>query len=349
MRIYTDNIETRLSKILARAELTFDHPEVRKVSAIIREVRRHGAKAVLKYTAKFDRVRLDSLRVDALELKLAHEQADKELLRALRAAIKNIADYHLRQVPRSWLSKTGQKSRLGLRYSPVSTAGLYVPGGRAAYPSSLLMNVIPARLAGVPRICVVTPPGRDGTVHPAVLAAAVELGIEEIYLCGGAQAIAALAYGTQTIPRADMIAGPGNVYLTLAKKLLYGTTGFDKLAGPSDCLILADRTTQPRFVAADLLAQAEHDPLASALLLTDSKVLAGQVLKEIDRQLAGLERRAIITKSLQNYGGIFVLKDRADFVRLTDIIAPEHLQIMLKDAEDVAEQINNAGAIFIGT
>ncbi|MDR1998290.1 MAG: histidinol dehydrogenase [Candidatus Margulisbacteria bacterium] len=350
LQIYTGGeIEPKLHKILERAALTLDRPEARTAAKIIAQVRRDGDRAVLRYTEKFDRVRLDSLRVDALEIALAHKQADEALLQALRAAIKNITDYHLKQVPRSWLLKTGKKSRVGLRYSPVAAAGVYVPGGRAAYPSSLLMNVIPARLAGVPRIVVVTPPNKDGAPSAVLLAAARELGVTEIYLCGGAQAIAALAYGTETIPRVDMIAGPGNIYMTLAKKLLYGAVGFDKLAGPSDCLILADKTADERFVAADLLAQAEHDTLASALLLTDSGELARRVAREVKKQLGGLARRALIEKALQAYGGIFVLKDRADFVRLADLIAPEHLQILLPDAAEIADQINNAGAVFIGT
>jgi histidinol dehydrogenase len=225
---------------------------------------------------------------------------------------------------------------------------VYVPGGRAVYPSSLLMNVIPAKLAGVPRICVVTPPDRNGSAHPVLLAAACELGLDEIYLCGGAQAVAALAYGTESVACVDMIAGPGNIYVTLAKKLLYGVAGFDKLAGPSDCLILADKTANPKFVAADLLAQSEHDPQASSLLITDSLALAKAAAAAANKQIKKMPRRKIIEQALSNYGGIFVISDRADFVRLTDIVAPEHLQLMLKDAENVAEQINNAGAIFIG-
>ncbi|MDR1323741.1 MAG: histidinol dehydrogenase [Candidatus Margulisbacteria bacterium] len=348
LKIYTKSIEEKLRQIGARGELTWQRPETKIVAEIIQNVRQQGDRAVLKYTREFDGVRLQNLRVDPLEIELARGQLDKTLLKALRLAIKNIADYHLRQVPRSWLTKTGRKSRMGLRYSPVSAAGVYVPGGRAFYPSSLLMNVIPAKLAGVPRICVVTPPDKNGSAPPALLAAACELGIDEIYLCGGAQAVAALAYGTESIARVDLIAGPGNVYVTLAKKLLYGAVGFDKLAGPSDCLILADKTANPKFVAADLLAQSEHDPQASSLLLTDSLALAKAVAAEAGRQIKKLPRRKIIEQSLDNYGGIFVITDRADFGRLADLIAPEHLQIMLKDAETMAEQINNAGAIFIG-
>ncbi|GBR76052.1 histidinol dehydrogenase [Candidatus Termititenax persephonae] len=348
LKIYTDNIEERLRQIAGRAALDGDRRETKAVARIIKAVRKSGDRAVLKYTRRFDRVRLSSLRVDPLEIALAREQINRDLLQALRLAIKNIADYHLKQVPKSWLLPVGQKSRVGLRYSPLAVAGVYVPGGRAAYPSSLLMSVIPAKLAGVPRICVVTPPAPDGSVPSVLLAAAHELGIAEIYLCGGAQAVAALAYGTETIPRADLIVGPGNIYMTLAKKLLYGVVGFDKLAGPSDCLILADKTAQPELVAADLLAQSEHDPLASSLLITDDASLAKKVVREVERQIKRLSRREIIEKSLRTYGAIFVIKERSAFVRLADLVAPEHLQIMLKDAGAVAEQINNAGAIFMG-
>ncbi|MDR1453252.1 MAG: histidinol dehydrogenase, partial [Candidatus Margulisbacteria bacterium] len=348
LKIYTKNIEEKLRQIASRGELDWQRPEIQTVAEIIKNVRYGGDRVVLKYTQKLDGVRLKNLRVDPLEIELARGQLDKNLLKALRLAIKNIADYHLKQVPRSWLSKTGQKSRVGLRYSPVSAAGVYVPGGRAVYPSSLLMNVIPAKLAGVPRICVVTPPDKNGAAHPALLAAACELGLDEVYLCGGAQAVAALAYGTESIARVDLIAGPGNIYVTLAKKLLYGVVGFDKLAGPSDCLILADKTADPEFVAADLLAQSEHDPQASALLITDSLALAKAAAAAASRQVKKMPRRKIIEQALSNYGGIFVISNRADFVRLADLAAPEHLQLMLKGAADVAEQVNNAGAIFIG-
>ncbi|MDR2431090.1 MAG: histidinol dehydrogenase [Candidatus Margulisbacteria bacterium] len=346
--VYSKDAEGQLRRMLRRAELSLGRPEAKIAAEIIENVRARGDKALLEYTRKFDGVALENLRVDRLEMALAHRQTPKPLLTALRVAIKNIAEYQLRQVPHSWLRKAGKRSRVGLRYSPVSAAGVYVPGGRAVYPSSALMNIVPAKIAGVPRICLITPPGRNGTAHPVILAAAVELGVDEIYLCGGAQAVAALAYGTETMPRVDMIVGPGNIYVTLAKKLLYGTVGFDKLAGPSDCLILADRTANPEYVAADLLAQAEHDTLASALLITDSPALARRVASAARGQLKKLARREVIAGALKNHGGIFVIKDRADFARLADLIAPEHLQIILKDADAVADKINNAGAVFIG-
>lgn len=348
IKIYTQNIESRLQQILKRAELDLERPETKIVARILKDVRQDGDKALRKYTAQFDRVKLDGLRVDPLEIELAHSQTDKTFLKALRAAIKNITAYHLRQIPRSWQIDVGRGSRLGLRYSPVNAAGVYVPGGRAIYPSSLLMNVIPACIAGVPRIVIVTPPGKGAQAHPLILAAARELGVEEIYLCGGAQAIAALAYGTQTVPRVDMIVGPGNIYMTLAKKILYGTAGFDKLAGPSDCLVLADKSANPEYIAADLLAQAEHDPLSSAILITDSQDIAQETAQAVKKQMTKLERRAVIAEALQKYGGIFVIKNKNDFVRLADLIAPEHLEIMLKGAEEIADEINNAGAIFIG-
>lgn len=348
LRIVDREIEAELKKILSRSELTLDRPETKIVQKIINDVRQRGDAAVLHYTKKFDRAKLDSLKVNPLEIELAHKELDPKILKALRVAIKNISEYHLRQIPGSWLMTVGKKSRLGLRYSPVSAAGVYVPGGRAVYPSSLLMNVIPAKLAGVNKVVVVTPPDKDGNVHPVILAAAWELGIKDIYLCGGAQSIAALAYGTATIPRVDVIVGPGNIYMTLAKKLLYGIVGIDKLAGPSDSLILADASADPRFIAADMITQAEHDPLASSLLIVNDRKLAEQVNSELTKMVKSLKRNPIIEASFKNYGLIVVVEDDVDFVRLADLVAPEHLQIMLKNAEEVMDMVNNAGAIFLG-
>ena len=348
LRIVDRNLDQEIHKILSRSELKLDRPETKVVQKIINEVRQHGDKAVLSYTRKFDHAKLEYLKVNPLEIELAHKSLDEKILKALRVAIKNISEYHLRQIPHSWMMPVGKKSRLGLRYSPVSAAGVYVPGGKAVYPSSLLMSVIPARLAGVNRVVVVTPPNRDGNVHPVILAAAWELGIKEIYMCGGAQAIAALAYGTETIPRVDVIVGPGNIYMTLAKKLLYGIVGLDKLAGPSDSLILADNSADPKFIAADLITQAEHDPLASSLLIVNSRKLAEKVNAELKKQVKTLKRNPIIESSFKNYGLIAVVEDDTDFVRLADLIAPEHLQIMLSNAEEVMDLVNNAGAIFLG-
>lgn len=348
LKIITNNIDNSLKKLLKRGAFSADRPENKIVWEIIKDVKNNGDQAVRKYTKKFDKVSLKNIKVDPLEIKLAHSQADKAFLRAIRIAIKNISNYHLKQVPRSWVMPAGDDSAVGMRYSPVSAAGAYVPGGLALYPSSLLMNVIPAKVAGVPRVCVVTPPDKKGSASPLILAAASELGIEEVYLCGGAQAIAALTYGTETIPLVDVIVGPGNIYMTLAKKLLYGEVGIDKLAGPSDSLILADSSAKIKFVAADLITQAEHDPLASSILICNDIKIAHAVIAEVKKQVAKLPRLAIIKKSFANHGAIIVIKDDADFARLSDLIAPEHLQIMLKNPEDVFAKINNAGAVFLG-
>jgi histidinol dehydrogenase len=348
LRIISENIDKELQKLLDRSSCSLERPEAKAVQEIISNIRKNGDQALRQYTKKFDGACPAKFKVDPVEIKLAHQQADKNFLKAVRTAIKNISQYHLRQVPKSWLIEAGETSAVGLRYSPVGTAGIYVPGGRAVYPSSFLMNVIPAKIAGVPRICVVTPPDSDGKAHRSLLAVAYEVGIEEIYLCGGAQAIAALAYGTESIPRADFIAGPGNIYMTLAKKIVYGDVGIDKLAGPSESLILADKTADPAFVAADLITQAEHDPLAVSLLICDEAKLAQAVNKELDAQVKKLKRQKIITDSFTRNGAIILIKDRKDFVRLTDMIAPEHLELMLKNNEELLNDINNAGAIFIG-
>ncbi len=348
LKIITKDIDNSLKELLQRGSFSADRPENKIVWEIIKDVKKNGDKAVKKYTKKFDKVTLKNLKVDPLEIKLAHSQADKDFLRAIRIAIKNISNYHLKQVPRSWVIPAGDESAVGMRYSPVSAAGVYVPGGRALYPSSLLMNVIPAKVAGVPRVCVVTPPDNKGSANSLILAAACELGIEEIYLCGGAQSIAALTYGTESIPAVDVIAGPGNIYMTLAKKLLYGEVGIDKLAGPSDSLILADNSANIKFVAADLITQAEHDPLASSILICNDIKIAKAVAAEVSKQANKLPRCEIIKKSFADNGAIIVIKDDADFVRLADMVAPEHLQIMLKDPEKFFDKINNAGAVFLG-
>lgn len=347
IQIISEQLEEKLLKICGRSELTLDRPEAKIVSRIIKDVRKRGDRAVCDYTRKFDHANIKELRVDPLEIKLAHQQMDPVVLKSIRKAIKNISLYHVRQIPKSWMVTAGKKSKLGLRYSPVSSAGVYVPGGRAVLVSSLLMNVIPAKLSGVSRICVATPPNRDGKIHSAVLAAAYELGIQDIYLCGGAQAIAALAYGTETIPKVDMIVGPGNIFVTLAKKLVYGLVGIDKLAGPSDSLIAADESANPKFIAADMITQAEHDPLASSMVICTTANLANRIKKELVKQVESLPRQEIIKRSFHSYGAVIVA-EREKMPRLIDLVAPEHLQVMLKDPEEIVEKINNAGAIFIG-
>lgn len=348
LKIIDKNIEQELHNLLDRSNCSLDRPEAKLVQEIIREVRQKGDSALLAYTKKFDGVILKNLKVDPLEIKIAHQEADKKYLQALRIAIKNISQYHLRQVPKSWLIEAGEASAVGMRYSPVNAAGVYVPGGRAVYPSSFLMNVIPAKIAGVPRVCVVTPPDKDGKAHRSLLAVAYELGIDEIYLCGGAQAIAALTYGTKTIPRVDMIAGPGNIYMTLAKKIVYGEVGIDKLAGPSESLILADKSANPSFVAADLITQAEHDPLAVSLVICNDKKIAEKIKKQVQEQTKKRKRKKILAESLDKNSGIILIDNNKEYARLTDLIAPEHLEIMLENSEQVLSKINNAGAIFIG-
>ncbi len=348
LRIINKNIDAELKPILERTSFGMDRPEFKIVQKIVNAVQKSGDSAVLKYTRLYDSPKLKNLKVDPLEIDLAHRQLSKKVQTALRTAIKNISNFHLKQIPKSWLIPAGSESAVGLRYSPVSSAGIYVPGGRAVYPSSLLMNVIPAKIAGVERICVVTPPDKNGRVASIILAAAKELGISELYLCGGAQAIAALTFGTATIPRVDVIAGPGNIFVTLAKKMVYGLVGIDKLAGPSESLILADETANPAFVAADIIVQAEHDPQASSLLICNKQSIAEAVNKELTKQIAGRNRKEIIRKALKNYGACLVISKDSDYIRLADLIAPEHLQIMLKDAETVLNKVNNAGAIFVG-
>ena len=272
----------------------------------------------------------------------------KSLLDAIRLACQNVESFHRQRVPQSWVRFEENGVVLGKRYTPVDRAGIYVPGGRACYPSTVIMNAIPARVAGVKRVVMVTPPGKTGTVSPAVLVAAQEAGITEIYRVGGAQAIGALAYGTETIPAVDVITGPGNIYVTLAKKLVFGTVGIDSLAGPSEVLVIADSTANPTHVAADLLAQAEHDPMAAAILITTSAPLAERVAAEVDRQLLGHPRQTLTEKAIANYGLAVVVDSLEMAAELSNGFAPEHLQLEVNEPWDLLEQIRHAGAIFLG-
>ncbi|MEO0490259.1 MAG: histidinol dehydrogenase, partial [Cyanobacteria bacterium J06659_2] len=286
---------------------THDDQAVHKESTVrevLQSVQRNGDQAVLDYTAEFDAQRLAvaELRVHGSELDAAYQQVSKPLLDAIRLACNNIESFHRQRLPKSWVQFDDHDVVLGKRYTPVDRAGIYVPGGRAAYPSTVLMNAIPARVAGVPRLVMVTPPGQDKALNPAVLVAAQEAGVDEIYRVGGAQAIAALAYGTETIPKVDVITGPGNIYVTLAKKLVYGTVGIDSLAGPSEVLVIADSSANPVHVAADLLAQAEHDPMAAAILIATDEALAQEVAAEVERQLANHPRQTLTEKAIAHYG-----------------------------------------------
>ncbi|AFZ44283.1 histidinol dehydrogenase [Halothece sp. PCC 7418] len=319
------------------------------VQEIIQTVRKKGDQALLDYTAKFDQLTLtvDQLRVSGSELDAAYQQVSKELIDAIALARQQIEAFHRQRTPKSWV-EFGNQTVLGKRYTPVDRAGLYVPGGRAAYPSTVLMNAVPAKVAGVERRVMVTPPGADGKITPAVLVAAQEAGIEEIYRIGGAHAIAALAYGTERIPEVDVITGPGNLYVTLAKKMVYGTVGIDSLAGPSEVLVIADQNANPVYVAADLLAQAEHDPMAAAILLTTEEKLAQQVQEEVQKQLADHPRRTLTEKSIANYGVVIIVNSLKEAAELSNIFAPEHLELEVEDPWEMLHLIRHAGAIFMG-
>ena len=341
---------TELQRISRR---THDHQIVGKegtVQEIIQTVRKKGDQALLDYTAKFDQLTLtvDQLRVKGSELDAAYQKVSKELIDAIALARQQIEAFHRQRTPKSWVEFGENQTVLGKRYTAVDRAGLYVPGGRAAYPSTVLMNAIPAKVAGVERRVMVTPPGPDGQITPAVLVAAQEAGIEEIYRVGGAHAIAALAYGTETIPEVDVITGPGNLYVTLAKKMVYGTVGIDSLAGPSEVLIIADHNANPVHVAADLLAQAEHDPMAAAILLTTEEALAQAVQQEVQKQLTDHPRRTLTEKAIANYGVVVVVNSLAEAAQLSNIFAPEHLELEVEAPWEMLHLIRHAGAIFMG-
>lgn len=352
LRIITGrgSAEAELARICER---TNDKEVVHKeatVREVLQAVQRQGDRALLHYTAEFDRLSLstDQLRVSGSELDAAYQQVSKELLDAIRLARQKIEAFHRQRVPKSWVHFEGDEVVLGKRYNPVDRAGLYVPGGRAAYPSTVLMNAIPAKVAGVPGICICTPPGSEKSISPAVLVAAVEVGVEEIYRVGGAQAIAAMAYGTETIPKVDVISGPGNIYVTLAKKLVYGTVGIDSLAGPSEVLIIADSTANPVYVAADMLAQAEHDPMAAAILITTDEYLAGKVVEAVAAQLENHPRRTLTEKAIANYGVVIVADSLEIAAELSNSFAPEHLELEVQQPWDLLPLIRHAGAIFLG-
>lgn len=321
------------------------------VDGIIAAVRERGDEAVLDLEEKFDHCRLtpDTLRVSRQEIEEAYAELNPELIEVMKRAAANIREYHERQKTQSWITTREDGSILGQKVTPIEISGCYVPGGRAVYPSSVLMNIIPAKVAGVSRIIMCTPPGPDGKAPAGSLAAADIAGADEIYKVGGAQAIAAMAYGTETIPKADKITGPGNIYVALAKKACFGITGIDSVAGPSEILVIADETADPRYIAADLLSQAEHDPLASAILLTTSRSFAEKVSEEIDVFLQTLERAEIIRQSLDNYGYAFVADTMEEIIDAANAIASEHMEIVTKDALEVMTKIRNAGAIFLGS
>ncbi|MGC9527155.1 MAG: histidinol dehydrogenase [Limnospira sp.] len=352
LRIITQWVEAQ-SELRRIASRTHDDTVIHKeatVREVLQTVKRQGDKALVHYTQEFDHKTLtpEELRVSGSELDAAYQQVSKELLDAIRLACKQIEAFHRQRVPKSWVQFGDDDVVLGKRYTPVDRAGLYVPGGKASYPSTVMMNAIPARVARVPRIVMVTPPGADNKINPAVLVAAQEAGIEEIYRVGGAQAIAALAYGTETVPKVDVITGPGNIYVTLAKKLVYGTVGIDSLAGPSEVLIIADSQANPVYVAADLLAQAEHDSLAAAILLTTDSALARQVVAEVERQLEHHPRRTLTEKAIAHYGLVVVVDSLDAAAQLSNEFAPEHLELEVDDPWALLDRVRHAGAIFLG-
>ena len=352
MRILTLTKETQqniLENLLKRSPNSYGEYEGR-VNAIIEEVRANRDAAVFSYTKKFDGADIDAgnILVTEEEIREAYEKVDPKLLSVIRKALVNIRDYHSRQRQNSWFDSQKSGIILGQKVTPLARVGVYVPGGKAVYPSSVLMNVIPAKVAGVEQIIMTTPPGADGKVYPSTLVAAKEAGVDAIYKVGGAQAIAAMAFGTESIPKVDKIVGPGNIYVALAKKAVFGYVSIDSIAGPSEILVLADETANPRFVAADLLSQAEHDELASAILITTSQELAEKVSEEVDGFLKVLSRSDIISKSLDNFGYILVTDSHQEAIDTVDAIAPEHLEIVTKNPFEDMMKVHNAGAIFLG-
>ena len=352
MRILKLTKETQnniLENLLKRSPNSYGEFESR-VNDIIQNVREKRDEAVFEYTLKFDGATIDqdNIRVTEEEIKEAYEQVDPKLLDVIRKALVNIRDYHTKQKQYSWFDSDESGIILGQKVTPLKTVGVYVPGGKAVYPSSVLMNVIPAKVAGVSNIIMTTPCGKDGKVYPSTLVAAKEAGVDAIYKVGGAQAIAALAFGTESIPKVDKIVGPGNIYVALAKKAVFGYVSIDSIAGPSEIMVLADETANPRFVAADLLSQAEHDEMASAILVTTSETLAEQGSVEVDKFVATLSRKEIIQKSLDNYGYILVADTMQDAIDTVNEIASEHLELVTKNPFETMTKIRNAGAIFIG-
>ncbi len=353
MRVVKLNEESKnnlLNDLLKRSPNHYDK-YADTVNGILRAVKQEGDKALFELTEKFDHAQInaDNVKVTEEEIQEAYDRLENpELVEVIRKSLKNIKDFHEKQKQYSWFDTKTDGSMLGQKVTALSRVGVYVPGGKAAYPSSVLMNVIPAKVAGVEEIVMVTPPGKDGRVNPNTLVAAKEAGIDVIYKVGGAQAIAALAYGTQSIPKVDKIVGPGNIYVALAKKAVFGYVSIDSVAGPSEILVIADEKANPRYVAADLLSQAEHDELASAILVTTSQKLAAEVSEWIDLFVSKLKRTEILQKSLENYGYILVADTMEDVIDIANEIASEHLEILTENPFDIMTKIKNAGAIFLG-
>lgn len=352
MRIVELTESTRknvLNDLLKRSPNNYTEYED-KVAGILANVKEKGDEALFAYTLEYDKFRLtpENIRVTEEEIREAYARMDPELVEVMKRSAANIRAFHEKQLRNSWFDTREDGSILGMRITPIGRVGVYVPGGKAAYPSSVLMNVIPARVAGVPDILMTTPPNADGKVNPGTLVAADIAGVNAIYKAGGAQAIAAMAYGTRSIPKVDKITGPGNIYVALAKKAVYGYVSIDSIAGPSEILVLADETANPRYVAADLLSQAEHDELASAILITTSRELAQQVSRQVDDFVARLSRREIMEKSLENYGYILLAESMDDAIEAANDIASEHLEILTGNPFETMTRIKNAGAVFLG-
>ena len=349
VRLTKESTKDILENLLKRSPNNYGKFEA-AVADILANVKEKGDEALFSYTKEFDKVEVtpETIRVTEAEIEEAYKAVDASLLEVIRKALVNIRSYHEKQRQNSWFTSTENGTMLGQKVTPLNRVGVYVPGGKAVYPSSVLMNIVPAKVAGVPHIVMTTPPGKDGKVNPSTLVAAKEAGADEIYKVGGAQAIGALAYGTASIPKVDKIVGPGNIFVALAKKAVYGHVSIDSIAGPSEILVLADETANAHYVAADLLSQAEHDEMASAILITTSTELAQNVEKEIEGYLKVLSRKEIIQKSLDNYGYILVADNMEEAIDTVNAIASEHMEIVTADPFHVMTKIRNAGAIFIG-
>ena len=352
MRIVTLSKESRqnlLDSLLKRSPGNYGQYQD-TVQEIVDRVKTKGDQALFELTRKFDWEGIDAsnVKVTEAEVQEAYDTIDPQLVETIRKSLKNIREYHEKQKQHSWFDTTPEGTMLGQKVTPLASAGVYVPGGKAVYPSSVLMNIVPAKIAGVAHVVMCTPCNKEGKVNPAVLVAAKEAGADEVYKVGGAQAIAAMAFGTESIPKVDKITGPGNIFVALAKKAVSGFVSIDSIAGPSEILVLADETANPRYVAADLLSQAEHDEMASAILVTTSKELAEKVSEEVDAFVKILSRKEIIRKSLDNYGYILVAETLEDAIETVDLIASEHLEIVTKNPFEVMMKVKNAGAIFLG-
>lgn len=349
LKLTSDTTKNLLEDLLKRSPNSYKQYE-ESVNAIIEKVRAEKDAAIFSYTKQFDGadINASNIRVTEEEIKEAYTLVDEKLIQVMRKSLENIRVYHEKQKQYSWFDSRPDGVMLGQKVTALASAGVYVPGGKAAYPSSVLMNVIPAKVAGVEKIVMTTPCNKEGKVNPATLVAAKEAGVTEIYKVGGAQAIAALAFGTESIPKVDKIVGPGNIYVALAKKAVFGHVSIDSIAGPSEILVLADETANPRFVAADLLSQAEHDELASAILITTSEEMAKKVSEEVDKFTAELSRKEIIEKSLENYGYILIADSLEEAIDTANEIASEHLEILTANPFEVMMKIKNAGAIFLG-